>query len=342
MINLKKKTVDALRHKIWPWDATFLPFWWYRSILSLWHPGTLAAIKEIPKGIELLNYSAQIAICCCDKKYIDDVCREVDIDQMSTERQQQAYFDIGTALCDLGYRDKGINFLERAAAVDKGLPGISRATHYQLCCRLSERKYWAKRLEYALAFERQFPQNEDFANRLLAKSYTDLEQFGKAENEINKLVDLHSHNNIFWADFYYSKEDYKSAAEIYEKYKLDEAHDYWRAQYDYKEAIAYYKTNQTEKWKRKAREVGRRLAWDKFYSLDYLEREGVKRVAEIDEIIYASVNQKRLFNVDKITFAFKRLPWILWKTVSMYRYRLLCLLVWIIFCTMFLYSWLSH
>jgi hypothetical protein len=334
--------MDISIKKYWIWDAILFPFWWYRTIINLWHPFAVTAIKKSPKSIESLNYSIWLSVCHCDRRYIDDIRSEVDIDQMSSGCQQQAYFDIGMALCDLGYRDEGVDSIIRAAAINDGLPGISRAIHYQLCCRLSEKKYWAKRLECAFSFNERFPQNKELTKRMLAKAYIDLGQFDKAENEINELVKLRSYNNIFWADFYYSQGDNKSAAEIFKKYKLDDSQDYWHAQYDYKEAVAYFNADQWERWQKKAKAIGRRLAWDKFYNLDYLESEGVERIAEIDIVIDASRNQKRLIYPDKMLLILKRIPWFLWKTILIYRYLLLCLLILALFFVMLFLDWLRY
>lgn len=319
------------------YHTIFLPFWWHRIIVGQWHPAVLKTVSKFPTSTLFLNYAIKTAICFCDKQFLDQAFKAVDLDSRSINEQWQAYLDIGMALYDLGDRDRGIDFLEQAVKISLKTSHSSISLDislYQFCSRLNAKDYWNKRLEYALEFVKRFKAKEEVAKILLAKSYTDMKRFGEAEEIINELMAIHPIYKSFLAELYFSKGDYQSAASYLGKYPLSKSQYDWHAQYDYKEAISYFKTGQIQKWKNRANMIGRRLAWDKFYTLDYLEDEGVERIPEIDQAIERSRQKKRIIYVDKLSLCLERLPWLLWKTYLMYPYEVLFLAAGTIFLIM--------
>jgi hypothetical protein len=332
---------DIFSIKISLWRTILLPFWWHRTIVGQWYPGKTKTVKNIPKGIDFLNYSAQAAIYLFDRHFIDDALKEVDINQLSVKCQWQAYLDIGMALYDLGCRDEGIEYLDQAVTIERSLQKKTCTAQYLLCYRLNEQAYWDKRLEYAQSLNEQSPENSS-TKVILTKAYIAKKMFNEADEIIQELINVYNGYKVLLADLYYEMRDFKKVAPIYDKYRLGKGDDFWRVNYDYKKAVAYYKTNQTEKWQRQARKIGRRMTWDKFYKLDYLEREGVERIEEIDKVICLSSNKKQLFCIEKFIFVIKRILWIAWKTFLIYRYAVLYLLAGLVLAGMVLRIFLAY
>jgi hypothetical protein len=324
MKQLNNKSTSILRKKIWPWKIIHLPFWWYRTVLNY----IRVAIREIKKGDSVgtgyLHYSIRLAVCCNNRQYIDEAIQQTKFDAWPQNYRWQAFFDIGMAFYDLGYRKDGIDYIERALAFsDFSDPqnvnySPQSINYYSLCCRLSEMEDWDRRLRYGLDFEKKFPQEDELTNIIFASSYIDLKEFEKASQIVQDLIGVYPGYNTFLAELLFSKGSFQQAADIFDKYSLDKSQDYRQYRFDYKKAIAYFKSNQTRKWHNTSEKIGRRLAWDKFYTLDYLESEGVERIPEIDEVIERSKNRKRVIYVDKIIFALKRTPWMMWETFSLY------------------------
>jgi hypothetical protein len=88
--------------------------------------------------------------------------------------------------------------------------------------------------------------------------------------------------------------------------------------------------------------MGRRLAWDKFYMLDFLEDEGVKRVPEIDQVIERSRQKKRIIYVDKLVLCLRRLPWLAWEIYLLYPYEALFITAGLVFVMMLIYAFLKY
>ena len=318
---------DIFSYKISLWRTVLLPLWWHKVIVRYWYPGKKKTVKNLPKdaGIDFLDYSVQASIYFFDRHFIDDALKEVDINQLKLNCQYQAYLVIGLALYDLGYRDEGVGYLEQAAELERSLQKKSCIAQRLMCYRLNEQTYWDKRLEYAQILNEQAPENLD-TKIILEKSYIAKKMFDEAKKIIQELSNLDKGFEVLFADLYYEMGDFKLASSFYDKRRLAKGEDFWRVSFDYKKAVAYYKTNQTEKWQKQARKIGHRMAWDKFYILDYLEKEGIERIDKIDDIISSSVNRKRILHIDKIALALKRTPWIVWKTFLIYRYEILSLL----------------
>lgn len=317
MKQLNNKYTSVLRKKIWPWQAIHLPFWWHRTILRHARTAKCEVNKGDSTGTARLRYSICLAVCNNDRRYIDEAIQQTNFDACPQNFHWRYLFDIGMAFYDLGHRDEGIDYLERALAISNGLEQ-KYINYYQLCRRLNEKKYWDRRLKYGLDFQKKCPHEYELTKRILAKSYIDQKEFEKANQIIQDLIGIHSGYNTFLAEIYFSKGSYQQAADIFDKYELDDSQDYWHHQFDYKQAVAYFKTTQTRKWRNKAKKIGRRLAWDKFYTLDYLESEGVERIPEIDEVIEKSKNRKRVVYVDKMVLTLKRTPWVIWETCYVY------------------------
>lgn len=327
--------------KIRPWHIFYLPFWWYNTVLDCVKTSVIEMTRSDSKGTGFWHYSIRLAICLQDRRFIDNATSRVSFNLWPPNCQWQAFFDVGLALYDLGYRDEGIDYLERALSISDQID-YSYINYHQLCCRLNMRKNWDKRLEYAQKYEKRFPQKNEIAKMMLAKSYIDFKEFEKANKITNELITIHPNYNIFLADLYYAKGEYQKASNYFEKYQLQNSLYVWFPQYDYKEAVSYYKSGQPIKWQDKAKKMGRRLAWDKFYTLDYLEDEGVERIPEIDQTIEWSRQKKRLIYIDKLSLCLQRLPWVLWKTYLMYPYEVLLLTAGTIFFIMLIRAFVLY
>ncbi|HIJ70354.1 MAG TPA: hypothetical protein HPP87_03215 [Planctomycetes bacterium] len=334
---------NVFSYKISLWRTVLLPFWWHKTIVRYWYPGKTKTVKNLPKdiGIDFLNYSVQAAIYFFDRHFIDDAIKEVDINQLTANRQWQAYLDIGLALYDMGYRDEGIDYLDQSVKLERSLQKKTYTAQYLLCYRLNEKAYWDKRLEYAQSLNEQSPENIS-TKVILIKSYIAKKMFDEAKKIIQELANLDKGFEVLLADLYYEIGDIGLASSFYDKHRLGKGDDFWRVSFDYKKAVAYYKTNQTEKWQKQARKIGCRTAWDKFYQLDYLEREGIERIEEIDEVICLSSNKKPLFCVEKFILFVKRTPWIAWRIFLMYRYAVLYFLAGLVLVGMVLRLFLEY
>ena len=285
------------------------------------------------------------SIISYDRQFIDRSLEKVDIAQFSVGRQWQAYRDIGLAYYDLGFRDEGISYLEKSFFVADQNSSFSiplDASLGLLTYQMNDEKYGKKRLEYALAFVQRCAHDKEFAKVLLLKSHINLRQFEEAEQIINNLVSLNPVNKNFWPQFYYAKGDYQLAADHFCRYPLDRGQYDWHIDFDYKEAVSYFKTDQLKKWQDKATKIGRRLTWDKFYKLDYLEDEGVERIPEIDQVIELSRQKKKIIYVDKLSLCLRRMPWVLWKTYLMYPYEALFIAAGSLFLIMLIRAFLKY
>lgn len=210
------------------------------------------------------------------------------------------------------------------------------------CFRLNGKEKWEMRKKYIDKIIERFPENLRL-KQLRVKSLIDLNEFVEAETILEELMGENPMRGEFvQGDLYFAQKNYIAAINSYCKFKLTDYFHFWRAQYDYKMATAYFKTNQLEKWKKKAIGIGRRLAWDKFYTIDFLENEGVERIPEIDEVIIASKNPKRWIYPDMLFLILKRTPRVLLELFLIYRYAIVFYLAGILFIGMLIRAFLKY
>jgi len=258
-------------------------------------------------------------------EYAWAVLKSGGIERLPLRARCQSYIDIGLILYDLGCRDDGVELVEKGIALARACadctPGTATNALYLLICRLNDQKYWGRRLDYADQMTAAHPEN-DTAHLLLAKAYIDSGRHDDAKRLLDDLISCKPYCRVYLADLYFAMSDYGAAAALYDEYALPDYADWWHAQFDYKKAAAYYHTGQTEKWKKQAKEIGHRVAWDRFYRVDCLEAEGVERISEIDAEI-AKWTYERRFDPVRMRRIATRLPHTLWCTACVYRYPVL-------------------
>jgi hypothetical protein len=331
---------DVLNKKIRLWHLLSLPDTWFELICPYTWSIKRNAVNSKTYGAAFAHFCIHVAIYFFDRRYIDEAVEKVDINQLPIDCQWRLCVAAGLAYYDMGYRDDGINYLEQAILVADNDKYRSVNPYLAIGFRLNSTRYRVKRLDLALRVESLFPKDNAIKS-VLVKSYIDNHLFDKAEDVIKTLIDSHAGYRVHEADLRFAEGNYAFAAELFEKYKLNDSDYFWRAQYDYKEAVSFFKIGQTEKWQNKAMTIGRRLAWDKFYSLDYLEDEGIQRIEEIDKEIDASRNQKRWIYPDKLLLILTRIPWMIWQFFWIYRYAILFYLVGFVFIGMLIRAFLK-
>lgn len=321
--------MKVFRKRIQPWHTFGLPCWWYATVLRLSSKARNSALATREHGLEYVTYCIHLSICLRDIHCIEHLLQTVDITRFSVRLRWQALLDIGLALYDLGDRERGIVYLEQAATLSLDYQQEVGPNAYialwALSSRVNEKNYNNKRLQYAQHFDKLYPNNVN-AKTAMVHAYIALEMFDDARSIIDDLVASHRSYSVYLAGLYYAKKDFQQASSIYDEYKLPTAEDWWLAQFDYKKASAYYRTGQGTKWKKQVRRIGRRLAWDKFYTLDYLESEGVERIPEIDNYISSVRPRWLVFDSERMGQYLRRLPRIVWTTLLWYRYQILCAL----------------
>jgi len=174
---------------------------------------------------------------------------------------------------------------------------------------MNNQSQWQHRLNYAIALAELYP-DEPIIHGVLCRAYIDLKIFDKAEYLLRKLVDHSCEYDVLQAELSFSKGDYKAAAEAFDKYQLHDYYHFWRPQFDYKKALAFYYSGQTEKWQKQALKIRRRAKWDRFYGIDDIEDEGIKREPEIDTIINSDERDKCFIDTERITHYLKALCYI--------------------------------
>jgi hypothetical protein len=317
----------------------FIPEYWYKRVVSdLW------LIKERFKQIKgyvinIFLFAPKLAICS-DRSIIDTALRlPLDIDRQTIMQQCIIYLDIGTVLYDLGYQLEGYNYLYKLMEIyftsEEKLPYFYALSP---CFRFNRKKHWIKRKEYVNRLAERFPDNMGI-KQLQVKSSIDLNELVDAETKLKELIAVHRDwGEFLQADLFFAHNNYAAAVDTYRKFKFPDMYHFWRPQYDYKEAVALFKINQPEKWRKKATKIGQRLAWDRFYRIDNLESEGVERISEIDEVINASKNDKRLFYSEQVFLFVKRFPRVIFELFFIYRVAVLYYGVGIIFLSMLVYA----
>lgn len=332
--------MEILKTKILPLKTIFLPDEWYRNIIE--HSVRAKQLSQLNASSDegYVHYAVRLAVYCFDRKYIDTAISRIEFDSWTKDRQRRVFASIGTALFDLGFREEAVSYFESALVASENTE-YYYINYYQLCFHLNDKKQWAKRHELVQNYKKLFPEQETTALILLAKSYNDLRQLDEADKTIKILEDNGEDVKILRADYYYCKGEHQQAAILHDMCK-SQGYSHWQPQFDYKKAVSYFKTNQKKKWIKQAEKIGRRLVWDKFYSLDYLENEGVERIAEIDKAIYASKNKKRIIYVDKLFLALARIPGLLWRLFVIHRYAVLFYMAGIVLILMLIRAFLKY
>lgn len=279
-----------------------------------------------PPRQEYVAYCVYLGICLFDTGYIERALQTVDVTLLPLKLRWQSLLDTGLALYDLGKREQGILFLEQAATLSlnyqQEIGGNSYVALWLLSSRLHERKYSDKRIHYANNSDDRWTVNAN-AKTALAAKYINDKMFDEAKTVIEELAVSDPAYSFLVADFYYAQRDFQTASDIYAKYRPPATMDFLFAHFDYKRASTYYLTGQETKWKQEAQRIGRRLAWDRFYTLEYLDSEGVERIPRIDEYISSVRPRRLLLDLDRMWFYLRRLPRIAWTTFLWYRYHII-------------------
>jgi hypothetical protein len=296
------KTLLQMRPKLW--DILHLPLTWYRMAILWWPSARKKALKENVCGFYSICHARFLASSYRDRKYIDVVLKEhFDIDTES--RLAQVYSDMGWTLCDLGHPDDGITLLEKSIAV--GETNFKQTTTWMLACRLNQRKDSTKRIELlgsVTNFEAKQP--------MLAKAYLDAGMLEKANEILNSHAsdEWHIWYHFLWGDLYFAQQQYDTAAKEYGKYYFSDSLYFWRYEYDYKEALAYYYSSQLENCRKQAFRIRRRKKWDKFYCMYELDSVGIKREKFIDDIIASEQSDSQFADYERVRYYASALWWL--------------------------------
>jgi len=295
---------------------------------------------EKPPGYFSVEYACFLAACFNDRRYIDDVLKNGfdigAIKEKTVSRQVQVCMDIGLTLCDLGYYVDGVKYLEKAVElapddnenprikIDKILPT------WLLCFRLNNKADRDKRLKLIKALENK---NGEMDTRgILVKSYIDKKMFSEAIEILKSFAkeDLKGYG-FLWAELYFAQGDFKTSADAFEKYAFPKPFHFWRAQYDYRKALAYYYSNQIEKCRKQAMKIRRRKNWDRFYNLEELEDVGIKREKFIDEIINSDLPDKFYIDIERIDHYVRAGAYTIWCYCLRWRHPITIALVIMVF-----------
>lgn len=193
---------------------------------------------------------------------------------------------------------------------------------WAMCSRAREKRHANKLMQCAQRFHELYP-NDVNARIALIHARIANGIFDAAKRDICELIAADEGYSVYLVDLYYAIKDFEQASIIYDSYKLAKGEDFVRPQFDYRKASAYYHTHQEVKWRRIAKNIGRRLAWDKFYRLNYLALENVERIPEIDEYIRSVPARQLLLDFERMALYLRRLPRIAWTTFVWYRYYII-------------------
>lgn len=319
--------LEEILKKINIFDTFYLPFWWYHLIISQLPQERKCTVKC--NELAIARYSSQLAVCTYNRAFIDEAIAQIKIPEIDKRCQIELLFDVGMAYYDLGFREEGIDYLEQASTLLRSSREFSTQFSYilrMLCCRLTSRKDRDRQLSYAKQLHEMYPEDTGIRN-LLAKVYLDCGSLEEAKCILNKLKSANAVYDELLADYYLQKGEYSKSASMFDRVRC--SNPFWPEQYDYKKAVAYFKADQIKKCRRQARKIGMRLQWDRFYSLAYLESEGISRVPEVDRMISCYSNDNILLRVEKSKQIFKRLPRVLWCYLRIYYDPILYLLAWL-------------
>jgi len=317
----------------------FLPKYWYKRVVpDLWR--ILRRSKLIEQySINTMLTGPMLAICS-NRSIIDKILQfPVEIGKLSDICQGLIYSDIGLVLHDLGFQQEGDIYLEKSIKIYfRSQEALSYDFALSPCFRFNRKENWVKRKEYVKRLIDFLPDNP-YLKQLQIKALIDLNELVEAEEILKELMSLHrDYGEFLQADLFFAQGNYTAAVDTYRKFVFPDMYHFWRPQYDYKEAVALFKVNQSEKWRKKAFKMGQRLAWDRFYLIENLESEGVERISKIDEVINASRNEKKLFYPEQVFLFIKRLPRVIFELFFIYRFAVLYCVIGIVFLCMLAYT----
>jgi hypothetical protein len=299
------------------WQIIHLPSNFYHFAIEYRIRIRKNAIKENPPGFYSYQWVRFLAACFNDRKYIDAILDQGfgGIEHEIESRKAQIYWDIGWTLCDLGYEDEGVVYLEKGINL-QNIKLYKDNLILALCMRLNNRKYQEKKLLLLESLAKEETVELDII-ALLAQSHIEHNNFDKAKEFIDKLSkgELETHEYL-WAYLYFAQKNFKAAVGAFEKHKFPDTCYFWRAEYDYKYALSCYYSGQEEKWRKIAMEIGRRKKWNKFYGIDYIAQSGVDRVGEIDAVINSGNVDGLPFDIEKMKHYFAMIRLIVWSFVK--------------------------
>lgn len=248
-----------------------------------------------------------------DRNYLDVVCGKRDIfDNMPLKNLAHAYFSMGLTLYNIGYQEDGLDYIRKSISIcEKANRQLENdKTQYQwfLCTKLNAKKYFYER--YKLS-ERLYREKPDSAfDIILVKSLIDCDMLDDADFLMLKVAARYSLNQqrILEADLLIAKKEYQSAAEKYYRVKFPRSMSFWRSQFDYKKALAFFYSNREEDWRKQTKKIAYRKHWDKYYDIDNVSEYGIQRIPEIDEAITGQNNYKFYLDADRLCHYFFMAP----------------------------------
>jgi tetratricopeptide (TPR) repeat protein len=278
--------------------------WWYNTLPPSFF--RRRAEKENPPGHSCLTHARLIAAWYGDRKYIDTVLQHVEFEVRPGQETMwiQAYLDVGATLCDLGYSSEGIPYIEKAIALEDR-PGFRNNYIAVLCYRLSNEGSNEKVVQLAEAVLTDEPENI-IAKLVLERAYINTGRYDQEHTDLTKLVTQDPQSfGFLLAELYFRLKDFKRASDAFDRYEIHRRLHFWLPEYDYKKASAYYHCNQQDKWRDQALRIRRWMKWDKFYRLDAVDKAGIERVPDIDQVIQSDQVDNILFDADKISHYLK-------------------------------------
>ncbi|MHC4474715.1 MAG: tetratricopeptide repeat protein [Planctomycetota bacterium] len=278
--------------------------WWY----NVMPPDYIRrrAQRENPPGPFCLAHARLLAAWFGDRKYIDTVLQHTVFEVKPGQKTVwiQAYLDVGATLCDLGYSSEGIPYIEKASSLEDR-PDFRNSCIVYLCYRLSNEGSDQKVIDLAETVLADEPENR-IAKLLLERAYINTGRYDKEHTGLAELVTRDPQSfGFLLAELFFALKDFKRAADAFDKYEIHRWSHFWLPEYDYKKASAYYHCNQRDKWRAQVLRIRRRMKWDKFYRLDAIDKAGIERVPDIDEMIQSDQVDNILFDPDKISHYFK-------------------------------------
>jgi tetratricopeptide (TPR) repeat protein len=297
---MPENKIDALL-QIRPsvWQLLRLP-WWYPTQVVHMRDVQKNAIKEVQPGPFCIEHTCLLSAHFGDRNYLDTVLDRIEcrIETGQEKHWIQAFCDVGLTLYDLGYRDDGIRYLEKAIDLEQR-PNSKHHLKRQLGFRLNDSESWQKRLQLAQALVTEDPDDTN-AKALLAKACIDLETFEEAQRTVEELMkDYPRAYGFLLAELYFAQRNFASAASAFERYEIPWVLHFWLAQHHYRKGIAFYYTAQEGRWREQALKIKRRLLWDRFYNLNDLEDAGIERIPAMDEVIESKESDKILIDTEK-------------------------------------------
>lgn len=297
------------KKNVYCWHFLKLPSAWYRHMLPLYTFFRKNAKSKNPEGKLLIEYAVFLSVRFYDRRFIDIALNTTEQEEFPMNFEIQKHLSVGSALCDLGHKDEGIEHLKESLDLFLNRNHTNGSSFaYLACCRMNGQTHWKHRLDYAIALTERYP-DEAIVHELLCRAYFDLGFVDKAEKLLKNLMEESSEAGFLQAELSFSKGDYKAAADAFDTYQLHGYYHFWRMQFDYKKALAYHYSGQPEKCREQAIRIKRRLRWDKYYRLSDLDDTGIERVAEVDAIINSKQDDRLLIDPEEIHHYLSAFGW---------------------------------